>query len=77
VNWGQDDWAALCPAAQIAIKGRVAESTKVSPFYLQHGYEVDPIQLPEEDEDRHWAATRPEKLAKLLVEKFRATVEFI
>ena len=31
--------------AQIAINGRDATSTGVSPFFLQHGYNVDPLQL--------------------------------
>jgi len=77
VNWAQDNWATLCPAAQIAIKGRVAESTKVSPFFLQHGYDVDPTQFPEEGEDRHRVPTQPEKSARLLVEKFKETVGFV
>ncbi|KAF7572511.1 hypothetical protein PtrM4_074160 [Pyrenophora tritici-repentis] len=45
VNWAQDNWAPLCPLAQIAIKGRDATTTKVSPFFLQHGYNIDPLQL--------------------------------
>ena len=31
--------------AQIAINGRVATSTGVSPFFLQHGHEVNPLQI--------------------------------
>ena len=31
--------------AQIAINGRDATSTGVSLFFLQHGYNVDPLQL--------------------------------
>jgi hypothetical protein len=45
VNWAQDNWALLCPMAQIAINGRDATSTRVSPFFLQHGYNVDPLRL--------------------------------
>jgi hypothetical protein len=45
LEWGQSNWAALLPMAAIAIKGRKARSTQVSPFFLQHGYNVDPIQL--------------------------------
>ena len=44
-NWAQDDWARLCPMAQIAINGRNATSTGISPFFLQHGHEVEPLQL--------------------------------
>ena len=77
VNWDQNNWAALCPAAQIAVKGRTAESTKVSPFFLQHGYEMDPVHLPEDLNDLHRSATRPELSAQRLVEKFQQTVEFV
>ena len=31
--------------AQIAINGRNATLTGISPFFLQHGYEVEPLQL--------------------------------
>jgi hypothetical protein len=31
--------------AKIAITAREARSTRMSPFFLQHGYEVDPIQI--------------------------------
>jgi hypothetical protein len=31
--------------AQIAINGRDATSTRVAPFFLQHSYNVDPLQL--------------------------------
>jgi hypothetical protein len=44
-NWSQTDWAQLCPLAQIAINGREATSTGVSPFFLAHGYNVDPVRL--------------------------------
>jgi len=44
-SWAQDNWAPLCPLAQIAINGRDATTTKMSPFFLQHGYNIDPLQL--------------------------------
>ena len=31
--------------AKIAITAREARSTKMSPFFLQHGYNVDPVQI--------------------------------
>jgi hypothetical protein len=45
VSWAQDNWVPLCPLAQIAINGRDATTTKMSPFFLQHGYNIDPLQL--------------------------------
>jgi hypothetical protein len=55
----------------------VAESTKVSPFLLQHGYEIDLIQFPKENKDLHRSASKPEKSAISLVNKFKETVEFV
>ena len=49
-NWAQNDWAQLCPMAQIAINGRNATSTGMSPFFLQHGHEVEPLQLELDNE---------------------------
>jgi transposase InsO family protein len=40
VDWDQKNWARLLGMAMIAIRGREATSTKVSPFFLQHGYHV-------------------------------------
>jgi hypothetical protein len=47
INWSQHDWARWTAPAQIAIKGRIAMSTRVSPFFLQHGYDVDLVQEEE------------------------------
>ncbi|EFQ91148.1 hypothetical protein PTT_12096 [Pyrenophora teres f. teres 0-1] len=61
VNWSQDDWALYCPIAQIAINGRDATSTGVAPSFLQHGYNVDPLQLeapPEADKKKYTAEER-------------------
>jgi hypothetical protein len=38
--------------AQIAINGRNATSIGISPFFLQHGYEVEPLQLEIGDKRR-------------------------
>lgn len=45
VNYEMNNWVALLPYVQIAIKARDATLTKVSPFFMQHGYNVDPLQL--------------------------------
>ena len=69
-NWAQNDWVALCPMAQIAINGRVATSTGISPFFLQHGHEVDPLQI---DPERNLlAASQAKELSE--VEKSEAIV---
>jgi hypothetical protein len=44
-NWNQLNWKNNLGMAKIAITAREAQSTRMSPFFLQHGYEVDPIQI--------------------------------
>jgi len=74
VNWAQQDWATLCPMAQIAIKGRDATSTGVSPFFLQHGYNVEPIQLEIESPRQQESKTGVEK-AQSIVAKMKGVFE--
>jgi hypothetical protein len=79
VNWAQDNWAPLCPLAQIAIRGRDATSTKISPFFLQHGYNIDPLQLEipaGADQRRYTAHERSDReKAKSIVMKLRYLVD--
>lgn len=44
-DFTQDDWNELLPSAQLAIMGRDAASTGVSPFFLEHGWHVEPLDL--------------------------------
>jgi hypothetical protein len=44
-GYAQDDWYELLPSAQLAIMGRDATSTGVSPFFLEHGWHVEPLDL--------------------------------
>ena len=44
-DWNQADWKYHLGMAKIAIMAREARSIKMSPFFLQHGYNVDPIQV--------------------------------
>jgi hypothetical protein len=47
VNLAQDNWASLTPMAMLELNGRNTPSTGVSPFFLDHGYELEPLDLPE------------------------------
>jgi transposase InsO family protein len=78
VNWEQNDWALHLPAIQIAIKGRDSASTGVSPFFLQHGYNQDPVNFaPNEDSAlRRKKRTKPEEAARAMADKFVLTMEF-
>ena len=44
-DWNQTNWKSNLGMAKIAITARQAQSTRMSPFFLQHGYKVDPIQI--------------------------------
>jgi hypothetical protein len=61
--------------AQIAINGRNATSTGVAPFFLQHGYDVDPLRLDPvqgPNEEAHTAEERSDReRAESVVTKFR------
>jgi len=45
VDYAQDDWYDTLPSAEVAINDRDAASTGVSPFFLQHGYHIEPLDL--------------------------------
>lgn len=46
-TYAQDDWDELLPAAAVAINNRLATSTGLSPFFLTHGYNLEPIEINE------------------------------
>ncbi len=79
VNWSQNDWAPMCPIAQIAIKGRNAASTGFSPFFLQHGYDVDPLQDNHNQvvENLHRQGMEPSKAALAMTAKFKEVFDFV
>ena len=48
INHAQNDWARLCPLAELSLNGRISSITGVSPFFLSHGYELPVFQLYDE-----------------------------
>ena len=44
-NYVQDNWVQHLPLAQLAINRRDATSTGVSPFFLDHGYNIEPLEI--------------------------------
>ncbi|KAI0998101.1 hypothetical protein K3495_g10089 [Podosphaera aphanis] len=44
ISYAQNDWAKLLPSAMVAINNRDSSETGFSPFFLTHGYHLDPIQ---------------------------------
>ena len=45
VDYAQSDWSSLLPMAELAINNRDSLSTGVSPFFLSHGYHMDPLEV--------------------------------
>jgi transposase InsO family protein len=78
-DWNQADWKHHLGMAKIAIMAREARSTKMSPFYLQHGYNVDPIQLEVQYGPENRPANGQAKLdqdkATAIVTKLRQSLE--
>ncbi|KJZ70655.1 hypothetical protein HIM_09975 [Hirsutella minnesotensis 3608] len=50
VSYVQEDWGELLPAAQLALNNRESAATKISPFFAEHGYHVDPISIQDSEE---------------------------
>jgi transposase InsO family protein len=48
VNWAQTNWKSWLPLGELAINIRDAASTGVSPFFIMHGYHMNPIEVHEE-----------------------------
>lgn len=44
ISYAQTDWADLLPAAMLALNNRDNTKTGMSPFFLTHGYHLEPIQ---------------------------------
>jgi hypothetical protein len=79
IDWSQTDWARWTSTAQMAIKEQIAISTGVSPFFLQHEYDVDPVQ-----EDEGWTSKQhnrkiscPNEAAVAMIEKFKEVFNYV
>ncbi|KAM4061441.1 retrovirus polyprotein [Hirsutella rhossiliensis] len=68
-----DNWEELLPAAMMAINNHNSTSTGLSPFFITHGYHVDPIQVKEKlRTDGRSPVTRAESI----VQRFREATEW-
>ncbi|KAI0993806.1 hypothetical protein K3495_g14378, partial [Podosphaera aphanis] len=45
ISFSQLEWASMLPTAQLAINNRDSTVSNLSPFFLEHGYHADPIEL--------------------------------
>jgi hypothetical protein len=46
INYEQDDWASKLPLAQLAYNSAPTESTKITPFYANYGFEPEIDKAP-------------------------------
>jgi predicted aspartyl protease len=74
-DYAQDDWHDLLPSAQLAIMGRDAASTGVSPFFLEHGWHVEPLDLQFEPA-RRTIHPSPVQQAEAIVQKLQTAREW-
>jgi hypothetical protein len=68
-SYAQDDWAALLSSAELAINNRDATSTGVSPFFLSHGYHVEPFAF--ETEELRPTGRSPIQVGEAILHKLR------
>ena len=73
VIYTQEDWAEYLPSAELTINNWNAASTGISPFFMTHGYNVNPIQIDKQLEERDGNArlspvARGEQVVKKLLD---------
>jgi hypothetical protein len=68
-SYAQDDWAARLPSAELAINNRDSASTGVSPFFLSHGYHVEPFAF--ETEELRSTGKSPIQIGESILHKLR------
>lgn len=71
VTYAQFDWVKLLPGAMLAINNRDT-SLGVSPFFLTHGYHVDPVPTI----DNRKSTKTPEGRAKNFINRLQEGTEF-
>jgi hypothetical protein len=75
-NYAQDNWVTLLPMAELAINNHDSATTGVSPFFLSHGYNVEPLQLSDEDLKLVRNKRSPIQQANDIVRKLKEATEW-
>jgi transposase InsO family protein len=76
VNYDQDNWAEMLPQAQFAYNSAYQESTQMSPFYANYGFEPEINKTPREGPLAEKAILTAEQL-QALHEEMRRQLEFV
>ena len=74
-NYAQDNCASLCPVAMLALNNRDSTSTGVSPFFLYHGYHMEPLEFDVEPLTNEDPRT-PIQRAETIIAKLKSALEF-
>lgn len=74
ISYAQFDWSQMLPTAQLAINNRNHSSSGLSPFFLEHGYHADPIQLKQEVCTK--PKSNPYKRAESFISRINEAQEF-
>lgn len=68
VTYAQKDWPQLLPMAMLALNNRNSSVTGLSPFFLTHGYHLEPIQQVKNEKGAPPPARRAEDFVERLFE---------
>jgi hypothetical protein len=76
INFEQDDWVEHLPMAELSYNSSVSESTKLTPFFANKGYEPQAFRMPRKGEEVQKAIIKAEDLKKLH-DELRAQLEVV
>jgi hypothetical protein len=75
VNYQQDNWVDMLPAVQLSLNTKESTTTGVSPFFLSHGYHLEPFTLFDEP-IREETLTSPERKGDLIVSRLKDATDW-
>lgn len=76
-NYEQSNWEEWLPIVELALNNRVSSSLGLSPFFLCHGYDMDPVQLQVVEEQIGSARTEETRShGEELAKRFAGVVEW-
>ncbi|KAI0992243.1 hypothetical protein K3495_g15943, partial [Podosphaera aphanis] len=73
ISFSQLEWSTMLPSAQLAINNRDNSSSGLSPFFLEHGYHAEPVQLVSTPTD---ATSTPAKRAEKFMKRIQEAQEY-
>lgn len=77
VNYQQDNWVGLLPMAQFSYNSAATETTRVSPFYANYGYEPRAYQIPISITSEAQSARIQVDQLKSLQERLSEDIQFV